>query len=531
MTSQGTTLTRRALLGAAGAAVLGAATQAQATPEPKPHKGRPRHRDERPNIVFILADDLGYGALGAYGQQTLLTPNLDRLAHEGIAFTDAYSGAPICAPSRCAHLTGLHTGHTRVRDNSFTVTGIQPQLEREDTTWGQVLQGAGYATGAFGKWGFGPDHCYQPVPIGMPDDEGGGPVGDLRQDVGHFSHPLQKGFDEFLGTITHEHSTYGYFPNYLWDGNRRVLYPENRGGTHKTYAPDLYVRRALDFMRNNCDRPFAVYLAPQLVHWPEQTPSTAPYDAQPWSTELKKYAAMYTRLDMYVGMVRRQIEELGLTHNTLVVFSSDNGTTVERLLSGAGDTHTGPRPSEAVLGDHLWDIEGGLRSEKHSLYDGGIRVPFITWGPGIVRRDGSSVAARPLASWDLMPTFADFAGARAPRDIDGISLRGWITGERDVTHGPLYWERTQGDGTFTVSPPGFGQAVRMGQWKAVRYSVAGEDPHTPDARWEFELYDLSTDRGETRNVALLHPDIRAQAEAIMNDAHVDPPYKRSPFSA
>jgi len=511
-------LSRRALLGAAGAAAVGMALPAQAK----------RKRDDRPNIVFILADDLGYGGLGAYGQQTLLTPHLDRMAREGIAFTDAYSGAPICAPSRCSHLTGLHTGHARVRDNSFTMTGVQPQLEREDTTWGQVLQGAGYATGAFGKWGFGPDSCYQPVPNGLPDESGGGPVGDLRRDVGHHSHPLQKGFDEFLGTITHEHSTYGYFPNYLWDGNRRVLFPENRGGAHKTYAPDLYVRRSLDFMRKNRHRPFAVYLAPQLVHWPDLVPSTAPYDDQPWTIGLKRYAAMYTRLDMYVGMVRRQLEQLGLAHNTLVVFSSDNGTTVERLLAGGGDSHTGPRPSESVVGDHLWDIEGGLRSEKHSLYEGGIRVPFITWGPGLVRRDGERVAAKPLAGWDLLPTFADLAGARAPRDIDGVSLRGWITGERDVRHAPLYWERRQSD-WLGDSPPGLAQAVRMGKWKAVRFTVAGEDPHTPDARWHFELYDLSVDRGESRNVALLNPEVRTQIEAVMNKAHVDPPYKRAPY--
>ena len=516
-------VSRRTFLGAAavGAAALASGAHAAAADRRQP--------GDRPNLVVILADDLAYGSLGAYGQQTLRTPNLDRMAREGIAFTDAYSGAPICAPSRCAMLTGLHTGHARVRDNSFTITGVQPELAPGDVTWAEMLRAAGYATGVFGKWGFGPDRCYEAVPHGFASGNPGGPVGDLRQDVGHPSHPLQKGFDEFVGLITHQHATDGYFPNYLWDGNRRVLLRENFDDARKTYAPELYLRRALDFMRRNRSRPFAMYLAPQLVHWPNLVPDTAPYDDMPWPEELKRYAAMYTLLDSYVGRVRRQLEALGLARNTLVVFSSDNGSTVERVAVGRGDTAEARRPSESYLGDKLWNVHGGLRSEKHSLYDGGIRVPMITWGPGIVRRDGDTVRRKPWAGWDLLPTFADLAGIRPPSDIDGVSVRGWLTGERDVARGPLYWERAQSDAVFDVSPTGFAQAVRLGRWKAVRYTVVGEDPHTPDNRWEFELYDLEIDPGETRNVAALQPGIRGQIEDIMNRCHVDPPYRRRPY--
>jgi arylsulfatase A-like enzyme len=507
-------VSRRGLLsGAAAATLLGAAGTAAAA-------GR---RDDRPNVVVILADDLGYGALGAYGQQVLSTPNLDRLAREGIAFTDAHSGAPICAPSRCALLTGQHTGHTTVRENSFTVTGIPPSLKPSDTTWAKALNDVGYATGAFGKWGFGPDHCYESVPQGFARGNPGGPDGSLLQDLGHESHPLQKGFDEFLGLVTHDQATDGYFPNYIWDGNRRRVLRENVNNGQKTYAPDLSVHRALDFMRRHRSRPFAVYLAPQLVHWPNLIPSTSPYDDKPWTTELKRYAAMYTRLDSYVGMVRSQLESLGLTHNTLLLFTSDNGSTVERVATGSGESSMYHRPSESYLGDKLWNIQGGLRAEKHALYEGGIRVPFIAWGPGIVRTSGKGqVADRAFSSWDIFPTLTELAGARNPRGLDGHSLLGWITGHSSRPERPLYWERQQVDMVFDVSPPGFAQAARIAYWKAVRYTVAGQDPHTPDARWEFELYDLAADRGETRDVAALHPDVRAHMEHYMNASHVDP---------
>jgi arylsulfatase A-like enzyme len=255
------------------------------------------------------------------------------------------------------------------------------------------------------------------------------------------------------------------------------------------------------------------------VHWPNLVPSTAPYQEQPWSEELKRYAAMYTRLDTYVGAVRAQLERLGLARNTLVVFTSDNGSTVERGAFGSGESSTAHYPSDSYLGDTMWNVQGGLRSEKHSLYEGGVRVPLITWGPGIVRKHGRE-AVRDLswASYDLLPTFADLAGARAPRRIDGRSVLGWITGDSSRRKaGPLYWERNQGDAVPDVSPPGFAQAVRMGDWKGLRF--------TPDASSgtgrTFELYDLGSDRRETRNVAAVHPDVRAEIERLMDASHVD----------
>jgi arylsulfatase A len=269
------------------------------------------------------------------------------------------------------------------------------------------------------------------------------------------------------------------------------------------------------------------------VHWPRHVPTTAPYDDEPWTDEQKRYAAQHTLLDSYVGRLIDKLEQLGLLDDTIVVFTSDNGPTPEEQLifgSSRCTEQTGPAPDSAMA-DVIWGTAGGLRGDKHSLYEGGIRVPLIVWGPGIVRRDVRTVADRPWASYDVLPTLADLAGVTAPHDVDGVSLRGWITGEagRDAAHGPLYWERPPYLGSSTdASPPVeavYGEAARDGRWKGVRYAP-GRDPTLPSEAWTYEVYDLEADRGETTNVAALQPAVRARLQAIMERSHAPQPYRR-----
>ena len=261
----------------------------------------------------------------------------------------------------------------------------------------------------------------------------------------------------------------------------------------------------------------------------------APYEDEPWTDEQKRYAAQHTLLDTYVGRLIAKLEELGLAQDTIVVFTSDNGPTPEeQFIFGSSQCTetTGPAP-DSSLADTLWKTNGGLRGDKHSLYEGGIRVPMIVWGPGIVRRDTAAVASRPWASYDVLPTLADIAGVTAPSDVDGVSIRGWITGEagRDAMHGPLYWERPPYLGSSTdASPPVesvYGEATRDGRWKAVRYTPQ-RDPES--SVWTYEVYDLESDRNETTNVATTQPAVRARLQAIMERSHAPQPYHRAPYT-
>ncbi|MFG1614924.1 arylsulfatase [Nonomuraea wenchangensis] len=402
----------------------------------------------RPNILVILADDLGWGELGSYGQRLIKTPNLDRMAAEGVRFTDAYAGAPICAPSRCALLTGLHAGHGTVRENPGG--GPQHALTAADLTFGELLNLSGYRTACIGKWGFGPDRPGQP------------------------SHPNERGFEEFYGYIGHKHA-HQYFPKYLWHNGEKV------GLDGRQYAPDLFRRRAVSYIEQHRDEPFLLYYPTNLPHAPSVVPGdTGPYERRPWSEANRRHAAQITRLDRDVAALTGALRANGLAERTLVLFLSDNG----------------PHHEQGVTPD-LFDANGPYRSGKRAMYEGGLRVPMIAWSPALRPR----VVRQPVAGWDLMPTLADLAGVPVPAQLDGVSFRGLLTGANASRHKHLVWNR-----------PGKAQAIRRGRWKAVR--IAPDASGTRPER--VELYDLTTDPGERRDLAAARPELAAELAATLD---------------
>ncbi|MFI7614263.1 arylsulfatase [Nonomuraea terrae] len=368
----------------------------------------------RPNILLILADDLGWGEIGSQGQRKIRTPHLDRLAAEGVRFETAYSGAPLCAPSRCSLLTGLHAGHSTVRENPEG--GEQHALTGADLTFAELLQLSGYRTALFGKWGFGPE------------------------EPGQESHPNVRGFGEFFGYITHKHAHH-YYPEYLWHNGDKVYL----GGT--SYAPDLFRERAIDFIRKRADDPFLIYYASNLPHSPSVVPGDAgPYQDEPWTMQNRKHAEQVARLDRDVAALIETLRETGQAKRTLVLFTSDNGPHREK----------GVTPS-------LFNSNGPFRGDKRDLYEGGIRVPMIAWSPVLRHR----VESQPVTFWDVLPTMADFAGVPLPAHLDGRSFRGLLTGREVREHKHLVWNR-----------PHKAQAIRRGRWKVVRFAphISGAGP-------------------------------------------------------
>jgi arylsulfatase A-like enzyme len=408
-----------------------------------------------------VADDLGRGDLGAYGQRFIRTPNLDRMARDGMRFTDAYAASPVCAPSRASFMTGLHQGHARIRGN-MNRNNERVSLKPEDVTVAEVLKGAGYSTGIVGKWGLG-----EPGTTGVPG--------------------LQ-GFDYFFGYLNQNHA-HDYYPEYLWRNDERVTL------TKGTYSHDLFSQEALDFIRRERGSPFFLYLAYTLPHANNEltrktgngmeVPSDAPYSHESWSPQQRNYAAMVTRLDADVGKLLALLKELRIDEETFVLFTSDNGPQGK---------------DEGGYDQTLFDSNGPLRGLKRELYEGGIRVPLLVRWPGRVR--AGTTSAYPVTLCDLMPTAAALAGARVSSATDGVSLQSLLLGGRAPRRESLYWEFHEG---------GFAQAVRMGSWKAVRKGVDGA----------VELYDLKTDIGEMRNVAARHPALVRRAEDIMQREHVE----------
>ena len=438
---------------------------------------RPAADSRRPNIIFILADDLGYGDLGCYGQAKIKTPNLDKLAAQGMRFTDFYSGSTVCAPSRCALMTGLHTGHAFVRGNA--VLALRPQ----DLTVAEVLKQAGYHTGLIGKWGLGNQNT-----TGVPQ---------------------KKGFDEFVGYLDQTHA-HNYYPDYLWrfdapsDGNEgydgQVVFPANQGGKQGQYSHDVFATAALNFLAPNKPqaanqyRPFFLYLAYTIPHANNeegkrsgngmQVPEDAPYSKESWPQPEKNKAAMITRLDADVGRLMAKLERLGMYNNTLVIFTSDNGP-----------------HKEGGVAPKFFASSGPLRGIKRDLYEGGIRVPLIVCWPGHIK--AGTVNDQPFAFWDFLPTAAAVAEAKLPAPVDGISMLPTLLGQPQTNqHAFLYWE---------FHERGFQQAARMGDWKAV----------CPQAGQPLELYNLKTDLGEQDNVADKNPEVVAKIEAYLKTARTE----------
>ena len=428
---------------------------------------------KKPNIIFILADDLGYGELGCYGQKKILTPRLDRMAAEGMRYTNAYAGNAVCAPSRCSLMTGLHQGHAHVRDNrTYGVEGQTP-LPASTVTIAKLLQSAGYATGAMGKWGLG----------------GPGTEGD----------PNKQGFDLFYGFNCQGHA-HNHYPFYLWRNDQRVPVPGNDGTLKgKTFSHDLFEKEALDFVQANKDKPFFLYVPFTVPHVAIQVPedSMEPYkdweETPYWGDKgylphprpRAGHAAQITRMDRSVGRILDLVAKLGLEDNTIVIFSSDNGS-----IDAAGGHDLA-----------FFQGNGPLRGQKGQLYEGGIRVPLIARWPGKIKAGTTSDAA--VAFWDVLPTLCDVAQIAKPGAIDGVSFASTLLGGAAPVREYLYWEFQSYGGQ---------QAVRMGKWKAIRTDLGkGMTP--------TQLYDLEADLGETKNVAAENRDVLAKIEKIMAENH------------
>lgn len=412
----------------------------------------------KPNIIFILADDLGIGDIACYGGKVILTPNIDRLAAEGMRFANAYAGATVCAPSRNCLLTGQHTGHTTVRANHSSITGERVPIAPSDVTVAEVLKETGYVTGIFGKWGLG-----EPGTKGLPN--------------------LQ-GFEDWFGFLNQDHAV-DYYTDYLWRNGRKEIIKGNLNGARREYAQDLFTREAVRFIQAHRSQPFFLYLPYTTPHLNHEVPDLGPYADKPWTAEQKTYAAMVTRLDRDVGRIIDLLKRTGLDDDTLVIFSSDNG---------------------AANKNNVEFFRGTLdfRAAKSSVYEGGIRVPAIARWPGKV--PSGKVSDFVWAFWDFLPTVAELAGARAPRGLDGISIVPALTGKPQLPHEYLYWE-AYGKGQ------GFQQAIRMGNWKAVRKGLGAK----------LQLYDLASDHREQYDVAAQHPDVVARITAKLKTARTDNP--------
>lgn len=404
------------------------------------------------------ADDLGYGDIGCYGQKVIKTPYIDRMAAEGIRFTNCYSGATVCAPSRSSLITGQDTGHTRVRGN-MSNKGERVPLQPGDVTVAEVLKRAGYDTAIVGKWGLG-----EPDTTGIPN---------------------RKGFDYWFGYLNQNHA-HDYYPTYLWRNEVKVDIPKG------AYSHDLFSQEALDYVRKKRDNPFFLYLAYTIPHAFNEggdedgmpVPSAYPYSDESWPTPDKNFAAMITRMDRDIGKLFNLLAELGIDDNTLVFFTSDNGPHAEGGHD-AGYFHS----------------SGPLRGIKRELYEGGIRVPMVARWPGTIKP--GLVSGQPWAFWDVLPTLADVAGEKAPDGIQGISMLPSVVGRKqNKQHEFLYWESFEGD---------FNQAIRMGNWKAVRHKLDGP----------IELYDLGTDLGETKDIAARHPNVIAKMRGLFKTARTD----------
>lgn len=437
----------------------------------------------KPNIIYILADDLGYGDIGVYGQTKIKTPFIDKLAVEGMRFTNHYSGQTVCSPSRCALMTGKHMGNASVTRNGQL-------LNPDDVTIAELLKTAGYKTGIIGKWG-------------------------LSEGVANPNCPNQQGFDHYFG-FENQGFAHFYYPEYLWRNHTKVEYPENinirddQGRYIKgkgTYSHDEFAKEALMFIDDNKSEPFFLYLPFAIPHaeltiqeeakkqyrslnWPE-TPKKIKLNGkdQGYGSQYKDgycaqdepnvtYASMITRMDKNIGRIMDLLEELNIAKNTIIMFASDNGPSDE----GGQDIS-------------FFDSSKGLRGKKRDLYEGGIRIPFIVNWKGVVKPN--TISELPSAFWDFLPTVCDLAEIDAPKDIDGVSLLPTFLGnnEQQEQHTYLYWE-------WQTRKRPYYEALRVGKWKFFRIT-----PKKKGAKSYFELYDLQLDPSESNNLVSQHPEL------------------------
>jgi arylsulfatase A-like enzyme len=436
--------------------------------------------EKKPNIIYILADDLGYGDLSITGQKKFETPNLDKLAQDGILFTQNYSGSTVCAPSRSALMTGLHTGHTFIRGNKEIRPEGQYPLDSSVITVAELLKSAGYVTGAFGKWG-----------LGYPGSEGD---------------PNRQGFDMFYG-YNCQRMGHNYYPYHLWENQNKVALIDNEGKKEGTYAPDEIHQKSLEFLEKNKDTTFFMYYPSIIPHAELLVPDSllqkfrgkylpekeyvglddgTQYRKGPYGSQKEAHAAfvaMVYLLDKQVGEIRKKVEDLGIADSTLIVFTSDNGPHQE----GGADPD-------------YFNSNAQFKGYKRDVYEGGIRVPMIAFWPKTIKEN--SVSEHVSAFWDFLPTVVDLVDLSHSENTDGISFLPELLGEEQRKHDFLYWEFHERGGK---------QAVRMGDWKGIRLNMA----NNPDAA--IELYDLSADPGEENNIAEDNPVIVARIEQIMKE--------------
>lgn len=414
----------------------------------------------RPNVIFILSDDLAQGDVGCYGQKLIKTPNLDAMAREGTRFTQAYCGTTVCAPSRASLMIGKHTGHSPIRANREIQPEGQKSLPANTYTVAKLFKDNGYATACMGKWG-----------MGMFDTPGS---------------PLKVGFDHFYGYNCQRHA-HSYFPTYLYNDARRFDLAGNDGKTvGKTYAQNLIADEVLSWVTAKRDRPFFLFYAITLPHGRHEIDDQGICKNEKWTNQQKNYAAQITRLDSDVGRLLAKLKELKLDEKTLVIMSGDNGSSFA------------PTSEIGKLFDQT--MGGKLRGFKRSLYEGGLRQACIARWPGVI--PAGRVRDEPWAFWDFLPTCADLLGAKLPAEArtDGISLVEFLKGGPAPKREYFYWELHEGKSL---------QAIRFGDWKAVK--------NGPSA--EVELYDLKTDPGEKTDLASRHPDLVARAIRWIKEAH------------
>lgn len=435
---------------------------------------------DKTNVVFILADDLGYGDLSCYGQEKFRTPNIDELAQRGMRFTQCYSGTTVSAPSRCSLVTGMHTGSACIRGNGSVNPDYEVALPADINTIFRIFKNAGYATGAFGKWGLG--------------------------EVGSTGDPNKQGVDTFYG-YNSQLLAHNYYPDHMWDNGKRVDFPENADGKYGTYSQDLIHKNALKFIDDNQDKPFFLFIPYVLPHAELLVPEDSiirkfrgmypemPHKGVDAGPMFRKggycsqvyphatFAAMVYRYDVYVGQIMAKLKELGLDENTLVVFTSDNGPHRE----GGADPE-------------FFNSNGIYRGIKRDLYEGGIRVPFIASWPGHIEEGG--VSDHICAFWDMMPTFNDLVKGK-PVQCDGISIYPTLTGEKgQKEHDYVYFEFHEMKGR---------RSIRKGNWKLLHLNIRKEPV--------YELYNIAADPSENNNVINRYPEKVAELKTLMEQAH------------